>query len=216
MDTPLAPKAITETEPPLVLLPLPLPFVPGCAIFDCDGTLADTMPLHYKAWRATLDAFGAALPVFPEEQFYAWGGVTAYEILLRLNRIHSLALDAAAVAHAKEENYSRLIADVQPIGPVVAEARRLHGQCPLAVASGGRRDLVERTLRTIGIRELFDIVVGSEDVTQGKPAPDVFLKAADGIGAAPDVCVVYEDAPAGLEAARRAGMRAVNVLDFLP
>ncbi|MDX1931970.1 MAG: HAD family phosphatase [Capsulimonadales bacterium] len=195
------------------LVAMPLDFVPVAAIFDCDGTLADTMPLHYRAWRETLDPLGCP---FPEEQFYAWGGVTAREIILRLNEQHEMRMDADRVSHEKEMNYRRLIPGVRGIEPVIAEARRLHGQCPLAVASGGMRPLVEETIRVLGLTELFPVVVGSGDVERGKPEPDVFLKAAERLGVEAAGCVVYEDAPAGLEAARRAGMRAVNVLLYLP
>ncbi|MBC8102860.1 MAG: HAD-IA family hydrolase [Cytophagales bacterium] len=220
MDTtaPNAPSKAADTakdDPPLVLLDLPLPFIPKAAIFDCDGTLADTMPLHYAAWREVLDLVGAPLPVFPVEQFYAWGGVTAKEILHRLNTIHGLHLDTEAVAHRKEMAYRQQIPTVRPIEKVVAEARRFYGVCPIAVASGGMRMLVQETLETIGVGDLFEIVVGSEDVKDGKPAPEVFLTAAARLGVDPADCIVYEDAPAGLEAARRAGMRAVNVVDYL-
>jgi HAD superfamily hydrolase (TIGR01509 family) len=218
METPTAPadsSVVTAHTPQLVLLDLPLPAIPGAAIFDCDGTLADTMPLHYGAWRETLDSLGLLLPVFPEEQFYAWGGVTAKEIMERLNKIHGTAFDAESIAHTKEMTYRKLIPTVKPIAKVVAEARRFYGKCPIAVASGGMRALVEETLETIGVSDLFEIVVGSEDVREGKPSPEVFLTTACRLGVEPSDCVVYEDAPAGLEAARRAGMRAVNVPDFL-
>lgn len=199
--------------PPPELIPMPVTPFPLGAIFDCDGTLADTMPLHYMAWRETLDPLGCP---FPEEQFYAWGGVTAREIILRLNAEHGMNMDADAASHAKEMNYRILIPGVQPIIPVVAEARRLQeAGVKLAVASGGMRSLVEETLATLRLSEIFPLVVGSGDVERGKPEPDVFLKAARLIGVAPQDCIVYEDAPAGLEAARRAGMKAVNVLDYL-
>lgn len=204
-----------KDEPALVLLPFPLAEIPKAAIFDCDGTLADTMPLHYGAWRETLTSLGLPPTVFPEEQFYAWGGVTAKEIMERLNAIHGLTLDPETVAHRKEMVYRKLIPTVRPIEKIVAEARRFYGKCPIAVASGGMRVLVQETLETIGVSDLFEIVVGSEDVRDGKPAPEVFLTAASRLGVEAGDCVVYEDAPAGLEAARRAGMRAVNVLDYL-
>jgi beta-phosphoglucomutase family hydrolase len=214
MDTTTPVPAVTDNEPALVLLDMPLPSIPKAAIFDCDGTLADTMPLHYDAWRETLDGLG--LPdVFPTEQFYAWGGVPAREIVQRLNAIHGTQLTPETVAHTKEMLFRKLIPTVKPIEKVVTEARRFYGKCPIAVASGGMRVLVLETLETIGVSDLFEIVVGSEDVREGKPAPEVFLTAAARLGVEPSGCVVYEDAPAGLEAARRAGMQAVNVLDFL-
>jgi haloacid dehalogenase superfamily, subfamily IA, variant 3 with third motif having DD or ED len=200
----------------LELEPLPLPYLPGAAIFDCDGTLADTMPIHYRAWRETLDSLGAA-HVFPEEQFYAWGGVTAAEIVARLNARHGLTLAVEETAHLKEETYRRLMPELRAIPSVVAEARRFReAGIPLAVASGGRRDLVEQTLRILGVRDWFGAVVGSEDVQHGKPDPEVFLTAANGIGAVPADCVVYEDADAGILAGQRAGMRVVDIRPYLP
>lgn len=191
---------------------MPLSFVPAGAIFDCDGTLADTMPLHYVAWREVLDKIGCP---FPETQFYAWGGVTAKEIVARLNAEHGLTMPVEETAHIKEETYRLLIPQVKPIEAVVAEVVRLHGKCPLAVASGGQRDVVEQTLRSLDLLHYFDALATSEDVVYGKPAPDVFLVAAARLGVEPTECVVYEDAPAGLEAAHRAKMKAVNVLQHL-
>jgi HAD superfamily hydrolase (TIGR01509 family) len=202
----------TAEDPAAHLVPMPLPFTPAGAIFDCDGTLADTMPLHYLAWRETLDPLGCP---FPEEQFYAWGGVTAFEIVERLNDEHGMAMPVEATALAKEENYRRLVPQVQPIPAVVAEARRLAALCPVAVASGGIREVVQETLRTLGLADLFPILATADDVLRGKPEPDVFLVAAKRLGVLPEGCVVYEDSPAGIEAARRAGMRAVNVLLYL-
>lgn len=193
---------------------MPLEFTPGAILFDCDGTLADTMPLHYRAWRTTLDALGYP-DVFPESQFYAWGGVTATEIIERLNAQHELTLPAAQLAHEKEMCYQTLLPEVTPISAVVAEARRFYGVCPLAVVSGGLKVLVEETLERLGIRELFPVVIGSGEVVHGKPAPDGMLLAATLLGVAPERCVVFEDAPAGLEAARRAGMQAVDVLRYI-
>jgi HAD superfamily hydrolase (TIGR01509 family) len=195
------------------LLALPYHFLPGAAIFDCDGTLADTMPLHYRAWCDTLA--DANCP-FPEDTFYAWGGVTAREIVERLNAAHGLALDPHTLAHSKENRYRALIPRIGPIALVVDEVRRLHERdVPLAVASGGMRAVVEETLEVLGLRTYFRTVVGAEDVARGKPEPDGFLLAAERLGVAPERCVVYEDSPPGLEAARRAGMRAVDVRPHL-
>lgn len=196
------------------LIAMPLPFTPGGLIFDCDGTLADTMPLHYRAWRATLDRAGHPT-VFTEEQFYAWAGAPAYEILERLAEQHQLTLALAELTHEKEMTYQKLIPQLTPIEPVLAEVRRFHGAVPMAVVSGGMRVLVEETLDILGIRGLFVTIIGSGEVTKGKPDPEGMLTAAAALGVAPSDCVVYEDGPAGLEAARRAGMRAVDITKFI-
>ena len=206
---------MNEIIPPDYYLPLPVPELPVAAIFDCDGTLVDTMPLHFVAWRKTLDDLGH-MHVFPETQFYEWGGTPALEIIERLNAMHTLAMLPHETATAKEENYARLLDNIAPLDRVVAEAHRFFAAgIPLAVASGGRRDLVEASLRAVGIRDLFRFVIGSEDVTHGKPAPDVFLRAAELLGIAPEACIVYEDAPNGVLAAFRAGMKVVDVTQYL-
>jgi beta-phosphoglucomutase-like phosphatase (HAD superfamily) len=193
---------------------MPLDFVPGALIFDCDGTLADTMPLHYLAWREALDALGLT-EIFPEPQFYALGGVPASEVLEVLKADHALLFDIPTLTEAKEAAFGRLVPRATPLVPVIDEARRFLNKIPMAVASGGQRELVEGTLTRLGIREWFSVVVGSQDTKFGKPAPDLFLLAAARLGVEPERCVVYEDAPAGLEAARRAGMRAVDVTRYI-
>lgn len=205
---------MTEAILPSDLLPLPLPYVPRAAIFDCDGTLIDTMPLHYQAWRETVEPLGAVLP---EDLFYAWSGVTAHEITIRLNRDQGLAMAVEETVFNKEERYRALIPLAQPIPLVVAEVYRFHtAGVPLAIASGGMNYVVKESLEATGLLRFFKALATADDVVHGKPAPDVFLLAAERLGVEPATCVVYEDGDAGLEAAHRAGMRAVDVRPFLP
>lgn len=178
------------------------------AIFDCDGTLADTMPLHYRSWCAALSARGAAMS---ETLFYDLGGVASIEIVRILNRQDGLTLAVEETAAEKEAHYVRLLPEAPPVARVVAIVRAWAARYPLAVASGGIRPLVETTLAGLGIRELFRAVVTAEDVTRGKPDPEIFLLAAERLGVAPARCVVFEDSDLGLEGARRAGMLAVDV-----
>lgn len=180
-------------------------------IFDCDGTLVDTMPAHYEAWCAALAPLGIA---FSRERFYALAGVPTVTIVELLAREQGVTCDAVATAHDKDARFLPLIAPahgVLAIEAVVAVARRERGRRKLAVASGGFRAVVERTLEVVGISELFDAVVTAEDVKRGKPAPDVFLRAAELLSVPPARCIVYEDAELGLEAARAAGMVAVDI-----
>jgi beta-phosphoglucomutase-like phosphatase (HAD superfamily) len=178
------------------------------AIFDCDGTLADTMPLHYQAWVETLERQGAALT---EALFYELGGVPTAEITRLLNERFGYGLDVQATSAAKEARYAELLPRLQPVEPVLALAREYRGRYPLAVASGGLRRLVAQTLEVLEIADWFPVVCTTEDVAHGKPAPDLFLLAAERLGVPPHDCVVFEDADLGLEAARRAGMQAVDV-----
>ena len=180
----------------------------GGYIFDCDGTIADTMPLHFEAWSAAMEEMGGH---FTEELHYAWGGMPNTAIVQRINAEFGLSLDVDAVIQRKQEHYLARVHTVRPVEPVLAIARRLHGVAPLAVASGGRRELVESTLRALDIWEMFTAVVTADDYTRGKPDPEPFLLAAERIGVPPGECLVFEDTPTGMEAARRAGMMVVLV-----
>jgi len=180
----------------------------GAYIFDCDGTLADTMGLHYKAWRLALAPHGAD---FPENLYYSWGGRPTREIVVALNEMQGLSMDPDTLVHIKEELFFSLLPDVQPIGPVVSIARSLHGKKPIAVASGGGRKSVHSTLKGIGLLDLFDVIVTSEDYLRGKPAPDPYLETARRLGVPPSECLVFEDTVTGLQSANAAGMECVMV-----
>ncbi|HEY0714148.1 MAG TPA: HAD-IA family hydrolase [Polyangia bacterium] len=177
-------------------------------IFDCDGTLADTMPAHHQAWQTTLAGLGASFPV---DRFYALAGVPTPRIARLLAEEYALTIDPDVLAARKEQAYVDSMPAVQPIEKVVAIARAARGRIPMAVASGSHRVLVEMTLAQIGVRDWFPVVVAAEDTQRHKPEPDVFLLAAERLGVPPEICVVYEDADLGIEAARRAGMRWVDI-----
>jgi beta-phosphoglucomutase family hydrolase len=181
----------------------------GGYIFDCDGTLADTMPLHYRAWKRLVEELGGS---FSEELFYQWGGKPTEQILELLRDEYGLNVgDTVSAAKRKEEYFLQTMHQVGPIEPVLQVARRWHTIKPLAVASGGFRRNVEMTLEAIGIRALFDVVVCVEDYARGKPFPDAFLEAARRMNVAPKDCLVFEDSPLGLQAAKAAGMHCVFV-----
>lgn len=181
----------------------------GAYLFDCDGTLADTMPLHYRAWRATLDPLGAD---FPEELLYQLGGTPTRRIVEILNESQGLALPADDVARQKSETFVALLADARPIEEVMSLARRaIAAGDKVAVVTGSARWVVDRILEAIGARDLFAIVVASEDVARGKPAPDCYLEAARRLGVPAIDCLVFEDTRTGIEAATAAGMQSVFV-----
>jgi beta-phosphoglucomutase family hydrolase len=185
---------------------------PRALIFDCDGTLVDSMPRHWLAWQRVMRRHGIH---FTEDRFYALGGVPSREILATLKAEQGLAIDPVAVAKEKEAAYLELMTGVEPIHTVIEIARAHHRRLPMAVASGGTHTVIERVLTQIGIRELFDTVVTSEDVQRQKPAPDIFLEAARRLGVPPQSCRAYEDTDLGLEAICAAGMEAVDVRRLL-
>ena len=185
---------------------------PEGLIFDCDGTLVDTMPIHFKAWSSTTKVHGL---VFPEDRFYALGGVSPFEVLRILSSEQGVKVDPEAVTREKESRYMELIAEADEIPEVMQIVRENHGKIPMAVASGGTPETVEGILDHCGIRHYFDAVVTSEDVEKPKPAPDTFLEAAQRINVAPEKCRAYEDADMGMKAILAAGMDAVDVRDML-
>ena len=179
-------------------------------IFDLDGTLIDTMPLHYRAWDKAMRAAG--LPhALDEDFFYKLGGVPTRRVAELFGEPYKLKLDPDLVFHAKEALFTELQADAKLIGPVVDFARRMHATHPMAIASGGPRMIVERSLEITGLAHLFRAVVTADDVKHGKPSPDMFLLAARLLGVPPETCLVFEDAEPGIKGALAAGMQVVRV-----
>ncbi|MFM2196954.1 MAG: hypothetical protein RLZZ505_386 [Verrucomicrobiota bacterium] len=179
-------------------------------IFDCDGTLVDSMPAHFDAWCEALASHGAA-GIFKEDVFFAMGGRPTRDIVVDINSEYGLKLDPEAIALAKREAFLRKLHLVELIDEVADFAKSLSGKMPLAVASGGSRYVVEKTLKLLNCSDWFDEVVTADDVKNGKPNPDIFLKAAQLLGVVPERCLVIEDAPPGVMAAQAAGMQVITV-----
>ena len=177
-------------------------------IFDCDGTLADSMPLHYGAWADTVKKYGGQLP---EDLFYALGGWPSNKMVELLNQRFGTSLDPQLVAFEKEHLYVERIATIQPIPEVAEFARQVAAFAKISVASGGVLPVVTRTLETIGFKDFFPVIVTSEQVRRGKPFPDMFLEAAHRMSVHPTDCLVLEDSVAGFEAAAAAGMDYAKV-----
>src|ERR1041385_5984761 len=181
---------------------------PKALIFDCDGTLADSMPLHWRAWSTVTTRHKLH---FPEERFYAMGGVPSRDILKLLREEQSLDIDPLALSREKEEEYLRIMHECTPIHEVVEIARAHYKKIPMAVASGGLQHIICSVLEKLEIRQLFNAVVTSEMVENQKPAPDIFLEAARRLNVEPRFCRAYEDTDLGMTAIRAAGMDAVDV-----
>ena len=172
-------------------------------IFDCDGTVAHSMPIHYAAWRQTAEENGILMT---EELFYSLGGVPTTRIVEILNEKFGTNLDPEEVARRKEAVYLENMGNMQPIEEVAAFARKVAKFAKVSIASGGYLPVVLETLKAIGFKDFFPVVVTTEQVSRGKPFPDMFLEAAKRMGVPPNECLVLEDSPAGIEAAKAAGM----------
>ncbi len=180
-------------------------------LFDCDGTLADTMPAHYRAWLTVIEPHG--IP-FDEDRFYALGGRPTRDIVATLAGEAGLVIDIEQAAMLKEQGFLAQLDSILPIDPVVDVVRRCRGLVPMAVVTGGYQDVCRQILDCLGITDAFDTIVASEDTPRHKPDPDPYLEAARRLGARPERCVVWEDSGLGIEAARRAGMHWIDVRSF--
>lgn len=177
-------------------------------LFDCDGTIADSMPLHYVAWSRALGEWKC---LFDETLFYAWAGKPPAEIIRLLNRRDGLSMPVMEVAERKEELYYELLPELKPVAEVLEHIDANEGRIPYAVVSGSKRDSVVASLATLGLLDKFEALVCEGDYRNSKPHPEPFLLAATRLGVAPDRCLVFEDSDLGIQAATAAGMASVKV-----
>lgn len=177
-------------------------------LFDCDGTIADSMPLHYKAWKKALAEYGCT---YDEDLFYSWGGKPVRKIISDLNEMQGLNMPVDILAEKKEQLYHAQLSELQGIPEVIEHIEAQHGRIPFAVVSGSRRASVLGSLTALNLLDKFDVLVCAEDYKHGKPAPDGFLLAANKLGVAPEHCLVFEDTDLGIQAATAAGMKSVLV-----
>lgn len=177
-------------------------------LFDLDGTVADSMPLHLRSWQQAVKENGGH---FPLELFYAWGGMPLRRSVELLNERFGYTMDPDKVVPRKEELYYELLPELKSVESVLAHIEAQYGRIPLAIVSGSPRAGIERTLTQLGLLDRFNVLVGSEDYTHGKPDPEPFLTAAARLNVAPADCLVFEDAEAGIASAKAAGMDWVRV-----
>ena len=177
-------------------------------LFDCDGTVADSMPVHFRAWSTAVAEQGG---IFPEDLFLAWGGIPLHKTVEMLNERFHLSMPVEKTVRRKEELYFELLSEVGPMHCVLDHIHTRYGQIPFAIVSGSLRASIFKTLNFLGIQEKFDEIVGAEDYQHGKPHPEPFLVAAQRLNVPPAQCLVFEDADAGIVSAKAAGMGWVKV-----
>lgn len=177
-------------------------------LFDCDGTIADSMPLHYVAWKKALGEWNCE---FAEELFYAWGGRPTVEIIATLNQRQGLRMPVESVASRKEEFYFKMLPELRAVPEVLEHIEAQHGRIPFAVVSGSARDSVTASLETLKLLDRFDTLVCAGEYKKSKPDPEAFLLAATKLGVLPKKCLVFEDTEMGIQAAAAAGMASVKV-----
>ena len=202
---------MTSIASPLANRQFALPLPAGefkAYLFDCDGTVVDSMPLHYLAWRRALDAVRCE---FPEELFYAWGGKPVEQILADLSKAQGLSIPLRETAAIKESYFHEALPQLTAVAEVLEHIEDAHGRVPFAIVSGGGRESVVRSLAQLKLLDRFETLVCAEDYTLPKPNPEPYLIAAERLGVAPSDCLVFEDTDLGVEAARAAGMSWVKV-----
>lgn len=180
-------------------------------IFDLDGTLADTMPVHFMAYKNILAEYGIE---FTPALFATLAGIPAIDTIRKLNDIFGTNMDTDKTGFRKEREYEKIMHKMKPVEPVVELVRKYHSVLPMAVGTGGHRRLAWKSLEILGLDKYFDILVSTEDVTHPKPHPETFLKCAERMGVLPQVCQVFEDGASGMQAAIDAGMMATLVTDY--
>jgi HAD superfamily hydrolase (TIGR01509 family) len=177
-------------------------------LFDCDGTIADSMPLHYRAWKQALGEWQCE---FDEQLFYSWGGMPVAEIISTLNERHGLNMPVEIVAGRKESLYFELLPELQAVPEVLEHIEAESGRIPFAVVSGSTRESVTASLVSLKLLDRFETMVCAGDYMKSKPDPEAFLLAAAKLRAAPEDCLVFEDTEMGIQAATAAGMASVRV-----
>ncbi len=187
------------------------PFAKGL-IFDLDGTLADSMPIHFRAWKQTALEHGF---IYTEELFYGLAGMPTHKIVPVVNERLGLNLDPDQFSLRKEELFLEYLEEVEPIKPVAEIVYKYHGVLPMSVGTGGKKDIARITLQMMGFDRYIDFVVSADDVEHHKPWPDTFLKCAELMNTEPGYCQVFEDGDMGLLAAEKAGMIVTDIRPYI-
>jgi beta-phosphoglucomutase family hydrolase len=177
-------------------------------LFDCDGTIVDSMSLHYIAWSKALAEQQCE---FNEDLFYDWGGVSVAEVIQRLNKQQGLNMSVEEVSNRKESFYLENLSRLKAIPEVLEVIQANYGRIPFAVVSGSTRESVTASLATLNLLDRFDTLVCAGEYQKGKPDPEAFLLAAAKLGVAPKSCLVFEDADMGIQAAAAAEMASVKI-----
>ncbi len=191
---------------------LPIPPDTAALLFDCDGTLADTMSLHFKAWHETLLPYGVDCP---RELIDKHAGVPTTTIVAEVNHLYGTSLDARVITEEKERRVHEQVHLARPVEEVLATAQAHFGKLPMAVVSGGTRKMVHAVLECIDATSLFPVVLTADDPVAPKPSPAIFVEAALRLGVAPEKCHVFEDGDPGIVAAQAAGMTYTDVRQVL-
>ena len=181
-------------------------------IFDFDGTLGDTLPIHFRSWQKTAQQYRFEIS---EDFFDQVIGISSENIIKKINLLQGIELDIAAVISAKNNAYLSFVQQIKLFQPVFRIVQQYHGKLPIALGTSEYRDIASVNIKATGLDRFFDIIVTADDVPHPKPEPDIFLKCAELMQVPPEFCQVFEDGAPGFTAARRAGMILTDVRPYL-
>jgi len=181
-------------------------------IFDCDGTLVDSMPLHMKSWE---EAFNTLNEKYDYDFLHSLKGMKEIEIIELYNEKFGKNINPQEIVSIKHKYFNDNINTIKLIEPVKKIAEEYFGKLPLAVVSGSVRDIVHKELEIVGIIDLFKIILTANDPFKPKPSPDIFIEASNRLNTSPERILVFEDGDSGLEAALKAGMQTIDVRKYL-
>lgn len=180
-------------------------------IFDMDGTLVNTLPPHYAAWLKACSEYGIE---FPMEYFKQLTGRPAIEFSKDLVKEFNIPADPHELEQKKEMIVQTMVHKVKVFPAAMDILNYFHNKLPMAVGTGARKEMAEKILSQTNIRHFFEHIVSSDDVSHYKPHPETFLKAAQHFNIDPANCLVFEDGKLGIEAAKTAGMKVIDVNNY--
>lgn len=181
-------------------------------IFDLDGTLSDSLPVHIASWHAICSTLKCT---FDERIIVEMTGAPTIKIAERIKREQGLDIDAAELVRMKQYEFRKNINLIKAHEAVISLMKQSHGKIPMAVGTGSSRISAMLQLKELGIDQLFDFIVTADDIERHKPEPDTFLKCAELMGVEPRFCQVFEDGMLGIQAAQKAGMLLTDVRPFV-
>lgn len=181
-------------------------------IFDLDGTLSDSLPVHIASWHAVCEKLNCT---FDDRILVEMTGAPTIAFAERIKREQNLQIDAEELVAMKQQEFRQNINQIKPHDAVIELMKNAHGQIPMAVGTGASRTSAMLQMEELDIADLFDFIVTADDVERHKPEPDTFLKCAELMGFEPQYCQVFEDGELGMQAAQTAGMLLTDVRPFV-
>ncbi|GAB1451816.1 fructose-1-phosphate/6-phosphogluconate phosphatase [Draconibacterium sp.] len=181
-------------------------------IFDLDGTVSDSLPVHLETWNRIGDKYGF---IFDPNILHEMTGRPTIEFAERVVEQYNLSEKPEKLVKMKQESFWGLAHLLKPIDEIVAIVKANYGKMPMTVGTGASRKSAEVQLKELNLEKYFDAIVSADDVTKHKPEPETFLECARLMGVEPRFCQVFEDGDLGISAAKKAGMVVTDVRPFI-